>query len=182
MYVECVRVHDRMSEMSEPRVIIVMGIAGAGKTAVGEALARDLGWPFHEGDDYHSPASVRKMSHGEALTDDDRRPWLDALAHLVHGIIARQDHGVLACSALKQWYRDTLVPPDLPPGAVRFVYLDVPRAVLERRLTRRTHHFAPPELLPSQLATLEEPRDALRVDGTRTIPEIVRTIRESLGL
>src|SRR4051812_35572067 len=153
--------------MYVPRVhaIIIMGVSGAGKTAVGEALAKELGWPFHEGDDYHSPHSVRKMARGEGLTDEDRAPWLAALSHLIHRIVTDCEHGVIACSALKQQYRDELVPAGIPPNAVRFVYLEVPREVLEQRLAHRTHHFAPPELLPSQLATLEEPRDALRVNG-----------------
>jgi gluconokinase len=162
-------------------VIIVMGVSGAGKTAVGQALATSLGWPFHEGDDYHPPRNVEKMSRGQALTDDDRAPWLDALAHLIHSIATNAGHGVLACSALKHQYRKVLVPPRLR-SAARFVYLDVPREVLRERLAKREHHFAPPELLDSQLATLEEPRDALRVDGNRPIPDVVRTIREALNV
>jgi gluconokinase len=169
------------AERAAPSVVIVMGVSGAGKTAVGQALADALDWPFHEGDDYHSPENVRKMTHGQALTDADRAPWLAALHALIQRIVSERSHGVLACSALKHAYRKALMA-DLPGDAVRFVFLDVPAAVLEQRLGRRVGHFMPPELLPSQLATLEIPRSALRVDGTLPIPAIVARIRESFGI
>ena len=159
------------------RVIIVMGVAGAGKTLIGKALARALGWPFHDADDFHSRANVEKMRRGEGLTDEDRRPWLAAMRDLITGILERGERGILACSALKQSYRIALVPEAAPDGAVRFVYLHVPEQVLRERLAARTHHFAPPTLLPSQLQTLEEPADALWEDGTRPPDEIVRSIR-----
>jgi gluconokinase len=163
-------------------VIVVMGVSGAGKTLVGRTLADALGWPFHEGDDYHSAANIEKMSHGIPLTDDDRAPWLAALHHLIVGIITRDERGVVACSALKHSYRQDLASTTLRRSAVRFVYLDVPRAVLEQRLRARRGHFAPPELLDSQLATLEEPHDALRVNGDQPPAEIVREIRTRLGV
>ena len=165
-----------------PRVIIVMGVAGAGKTLVGKALARALEWPFYDADDFHSSANVEKMRRGEGLTDEDRRPWLASMRGLITGILERGDRGVLACSALKQSYRIVLVPEDAPAGAVQFVYLHVPEQVLRERLAARTHHFAPPTLLPSQLQTLEEPADALWEDGTRPPDEIVRSIRAALDV
>ncbi|HET7373149.1 MAG TPA: gluconokinase, GntK/IdnK-type [Gemmatimonadaceae bacterium] len=165
-----------------PRVIIVMGVAGAGKTLVGKALAQAVGWPFYDADDFHSRTNIEKMKRGEGLTDDDRRPWLAAMRKLIEGILVRGEHGVLACSALKEWYRRALVPESAPAGAVRFVYLNVPEPVLRERLASRKHHFAPPALLPSQLQTLEEPADALWEDGTRTPDEIVRSIRAALGV
>jgi len=165
-----------------PNVIVVMGVAGAGKTLVGKTLARAIGWAFYDADDFHSRANIEKMSRGEPLTDDDRRPWLAAMRVTIAGVIERADHGVLACSALKEWYRRALVPEDAPPGAVRFVYLDVPESVLHDRLARRTGHFAPPELLPSQLKTLEPPVDAVWEDGTRSPDDIVRSARASLGV
>lgn len=165
-----------------PEVIVVMGVAGAGKTLVGKTLARATGWAFYDADDFHSRANIDKMSRGEGLTDEDRRPWLAAMYAVIAGIVARADHAVLACSALKEWYRRALVPEKAPVGAVRFVYLDVPESVLHERLARREHHFAPPELLPSQLQTLEPPADALWEDGTQPPDEIVRSIRASLGL
>lgn len=164
------------------RVVVIMGVSGAGKTVVGQALAEALGWTFLEGDDYHPAANVEKMSHAIPLDDADRAPWLAALRNLIASVIARDEHAVLACSALKQSYRDMLVPPDAPPGAVRFVFLDVPRDVLLQRLETRRGHFMPPELLDSQLATLEHPRDAVRMDGTLPVPEIVRAARTALGV
>ncbi|HSQ31432.1 MAG TPA: gluconokinase, GntK/IdnK-type [Gemmatimonadaceae bacterium] len=164
------------------RVIIVMGVAGAGKTLIGKALARALEWPFYDADDFHSRDNVEKMRRGEGLTDEDRRPWLAAMRGLIAGILERGERGILACSALKQSYRIVLVPEDAPDGTVRFVYLNVPEQVLRERLATRTHHFAPPALLPSQLQTLEEPADALWQDGTMPPDEIVRSIRAAFGI
>lgn len=169
-------------ELGPPNVIVVMGVAGAGKTLVGKTLARAIGWAYYDADDFHSRANIEKMSHGEGLTDDDRRPWLAAMRVLIGNIIGRDDHGVLGCSALKAWYRRALVPEDAPAGAVQFVYLDVPEPVLRERLEKRKGHFAPPELLPSQLQTLEPPTDALWEDGTRAPDEIVRSVRAALGV
>lgn len=159
------------------RVIVLMGVAGAGKTYIGQGLAAAVGWRFFDGDDYHSPANVEKMHRGEGLTDADRAPWLDRLRLLIAEQLRTGQRAVLACSALKQSYRDTLVPTDAGPGRVRFVYLAVPRDILEERLETRRHHYAGPSLLDSQLETLEEPRDALRVDGSRPVDEIVAAIR-----
>ncbi|HEY4217858.1 MAG TPA: gluconokinase [Gemmatimonadaceae bacterium] len=163
-------------------VIVVMGVSGAGKTVVGQALAQAIGWEFHEGDDFHSPQNVAKMHRGEGLTDDDRRPWLAALCDLIADVVHEGRHAVLACSALKQWYRDVLMPSDVDHDSVRFVHLDVPESVLRERLASRKHHFATPALLPSQLATLETPHDALCVDGTLPVDEIVGLIRRELKL
>src|SRR5581483_9562909 len=108
------------------------------------------------GDDYHSAANIEKMSRGIGLTDADRKPWLAALHALIEDTVQRHEHVVLACSALKHEYRETLAGNYRNAGAVRFVYLDVPADVLARRLASRQHHFAPPALLTSQLATLEQ--------------------------
>jgi gluconokinase len=170
------------STTAPPRVIVVMGVSGAGKTEVGRALAAALQWTFHDGDEYHSKANIEKMHRGEGLTDADRAPWLAKLHQLVEDVIASNQRCVLACSALKETYRDELRPANAAPGDVRFVYLDVPREILEQRLRNRHGHFAPPELLGSQLATLEKPHDALWVDGTRLPAEIVDGIRERLGV
>lgn len=159
-----------------------MGVSGAGKTVVGQALAQTIGWEFHDADDFHSPENVAKMHRGEGLTDDDRRPWLAALCGLIAEVVHGGRHAVLACSALKQWYRDALIPLDVDHRAVRYVHLDVPEAVLRARLAARAHHFATPALLPSQLATLELPHDALCVDGTLPVAQIVGVIREKLQL
>ena len=165
----------------ELRVIIVMGVAGAGKTTAGRALAEAIAWAFYDADDFHTPEHVDKMRRGEALTDEDRIPWLEVLCSLIADILRRGEHAVLACSALKQWYRDALIPKGADPDAVRFVYLEVPPNVLHDRLAGRTHYFAP-ELLDSQLATLEPPRDALVVDGTRPVPGIVDAVTHAFGI
>jgi gluconokinase len=166
-----------------PRVIVVMGPSGAGKTTVGLALAESLGWPYLEGDDYHPAANVAKMAAGSPLDDADREPWLAALERVLAGILAEGGHGVLACSALRHRYREAIVPSGAPSWAIRFVFLSVPPAVLRERLAHRVHHFMPPSLLPTQLAALEPPTGSgLTVDGTRAPAEIVRTVRAALGV
>jgi len=159
-----------------------MGVSGAGKTEIGRALADAIQWTFYDADAYHSAANIAKMHRGEGLSEADRAPWLAKLHALVTDVIASNQRCVLACSALRESYRDALRPANAGPGDVRFVYLDVPREVLEERLRTRHGHFAPPELLGSQLATLETPHDALWVDGTGTPQEIVAFIRDQLGL
>ena len=148
-----------------------MGVAGSGKTTVGRLLAQELGWPFFDADDFHSAANVEKMRRGEPLTDDDRMSWLAALRALVE----QQASGVLACSALKKAYREQL-------AGARFVYLKANRLLLERRLDERRGHFFNPELLDSQLATLEEPGDAVIVDGGNDPNIIVQAICRELGI
>ena len=167
-------------QVERVRVIVVMGVSGAGKTTAGRALSLALGWPFYEGDDFHSAANVAKMHRGEALNDDDRAPWLHDLCVLIAWILERGEHGVLACSALKQAYREALVPRGAPPSAVRFAYLDVPVEVLRKRLADRKGSFFDPSLLDSQIATLEKPSDAIRIDGDQPVDHIVKAIREAL--
>ncbi len=136
-------------------VIIVMGVAGSGKSTIGSLLASRLGWRFVEGDEYHSPASIEKMRAGIPLTDIDRQPWLAKLATLIAGWNAAGDDCVLTCSALKRASRDQL---GLGEGLL-YVYLKGTREELEKRLRNRESHFAGVELLDSQLATLEEPAE-----------------------
>jgi len=155
-----------------------MGVAGAGKTTVGRALADALGWAFEDADAFHDAASLAKMERGHGLTDADRAPWLARLGVLVRQRAEAGPPTVLACSALKADYRDALGA-DLPDVAL--VWLDVPRDVLVARLGARLGHVAGPDLLPSQLATLEPPIGALRLDGTRPVAELVETVRLSLG-
>jgi gluconokinase len=159
-----------------------MGVAGAGKTTVGRQLAQAIGWEFHDADEYHSAENIAKMHRGEGLTDADRQPWLAKLNALIGTIVRAGRHAVLACSALKESYRAALIPQDISVGAVRFAFLDVPEEELRRRLTERHGHYAPPELLASQLATLEAPHDALWVDGRCSVDEEVKTIRMAFGL
>ena len=159
-------------------VVVLMGVCGCGKTTVGRALAIDLGWPFLDADDFHPEANVAKMRAGIALTDDDRWPWLDRLATEMAAINARGAHAVLACSALRQAYRDRLA----RGGDVRFVHLKGDRATLAPRLATRAGHYMPASLLDSQLSTLEEPADALVVDVRLTVAEQVAAIRSQLAL
>lgn len=159
-----------------------MGVAGAGKTTVGRALADSLGWDFHDADDFHSAANVAKMRAGTPLTDADRAPWLAALRALLERHLQNATPMVLACSALRAAYREALHPADAPPGSVAFVQLDVSPEVAERRLASRQGHYMPASLVASQFATLEEPRGALRLDAARPVPELVRRIVEALRL
>jgi gluconokinase len=159
-------------------VIVVMGVSGAGKTTVGKLLAAETGWIFADGDDYHSAANVEKMRNGIPLTDTDRESWLESLRLLIQGWLADKVNAVLACSALKQVYREKLrVGPD-----VRIVYLRGTPELLRRRLHERHGHFMTEKMLDSQLTTLEEPEHALVVDIDKSPEEIVREIRERLGL
>jgi gluconokinase len=164
-----------------PRVIVVMGIAGAGKTTVGRALAESLGWPFHDADDFHPAANVAKMRAGVPLDDADRAPWLAALHDLVARIVARGEHGVLACSALKQSYREALLPDAARRETVAFVHLDVAPSVAERRLGERRGHYMQASLVASQVATLEPPQEALCLDGELPVPALVAHIRRALA-
>jgi len=160
-------------------VVIVMGVTGAGKTTVGRALAAALGWEFHDGDELHSEASKLKMHQGIALDDADRAPWLAALRRLIQRMLTEGRNGVVACSALKQSYRDEIV---VDPKLVKVVYLKGSKEVIAERLRARTGHFMNPDLLQSQIDTLEEPRDAVVVDISGTPQAIVSEIRSRLGL
>jgi gluconokinase len=160
-------------------VIVVMGATGAGKSTVGQALAGALRFRFVEGDAYHSAAAIAKMRAGIPLSDADREPWLAALHDVIATAVGRREHLVVACSALHERYRNTLRG-DL--RHVRFVYLKADAATLRQRLSARTGHFAGPALVTSQLAELEEPADALTVDATRPVTEIVGAVRYEFGL
>ena len=164
-----------------PRIIVLMGPAGAGKTTIGLLLAQSLGWRFLDADDFHSPENIARMRQGIALTDADRAPWLASIRDALEQVYRAHSTAVLACSALKEEYRAALTPDDAQ-GILRFVYLRASPKVLEDRLAHRVGHYAGPELLQSQLATLEEPPDALWVDASREPAEIVREIRDKLSL
>lgn len=157
-------------------IVVVMGVSGSGKTVVGAALAKELGWPFLDGDDFHPPANVAKMASGTPLVDADRWPWLHRLAAEMGAILARGGNAVVACSALKQAYRDRLAAPAKAPGDVRFVYLKAGYEVIAARLAQRKHRYMPATLLASQFATLEAPADAIVVDASATIAEEVSHI------
>jgi len=162
-------------------IVVLMGVSGSGKTKVGKALAADLGWPFFDGDDFHPEANVAKMAAGTPLTDADRWPWLDRLADEMGAIVVRGGNAVLACSALKQAYRDRIASRAKTPGDFRFVYLKGDYDAIAPRVTQRTHRYMPATLLASQFATLEEPKNAIVVDVAAPIPEKIAQIRSQLG-
>jgi gluconokinase len=160
-------------------VIVVMGVSGSGKSTVGALLAKTLLWPFVEGDAFHPAANVDKMAHGHALTDEDRRPWLESLRVRIADALARNENLVVACSALKKSYRDLL---DVDPVRVLFVHLKGDPELIHERLASRQGHFMKDTLLASQLATLEEGPDTLVFDITPPPETIVKNIREALGV
>ena len=165
-----------------PCALIVMGVSGAGKSTIGEKLAERLGWKFEDGDRFHPASNVAKMSAGQPLTDEDRWPWLRAIANEIERICEAGEHVVIASSALKRAYRDILVNgrPD-----VRIVYLDGPQQVIASRLALRKDHFMPPGLLASQFRTLEPPdasENPVTVSIDASVDTIVDDILRLLGL
>lgn len=165
------------------RVLLIMGAAGSGKTTVGRLVAQELGWPFYDGDDFQPKVNVTKMSQGMALTDQDRLPWLRALHDLIAGILGGRGHGVLACSALKQSYRDILAGTGGGArGGLGMVYLKGSYALLEARLKARKGHFFKSDLLSTQFEVLEEPEDAVTLDASLEPPVISAAIRRSFRL
>lgn len=167
---------------SSPRVLVIMGVSGSGKTTVAELLAERLGWAFEEGDALHPQANVEKMASGHPLNDDDRRPWLERIAEWIEARLDAGESGVVTCSALKPAYRDVL---NRRGSGVTFVYLQGDHETIARRLAARRGHFMPPGLLDSQFADLQEPsahEPAIRVDVGGRPGEIVDEIIADLGL
>lgn len=154
-------------------IIVLMGVAGSGKTTVGKVLAHRLGWRFYEGDDFHPERNREKMRSGEPLTDEDRAPWLDALAALIRRSAQAHDDVIVACSALKRAYRERL---GAGLSEIRFVYLHGSPELIRQRLAGRKGHFFDAALLQSQLDTLEEPSNATTVDIGGTPSQIADAI------
>ncbi|NPV57268.1 MAG: gluconokinase [Anaerolineae bacterium] len=150
-----------------------MGVSGCGKSAVGRALADELGWRFIDADDVHPPQNIDKMSRGIPLSDADRAPWLDALAALIVRHLELGETGVMACSALKAAYRRRLQ----VAAGVHLVYLKGTYELCEARLKSRAGHYMPALLLASQFADLEEPGDALTLDAAQPVEALVAHIR-----
>jgi carbohydrate kinase (thermoresistant glucokinase family) len=152
--------------------LVVMGVSGCGKSTVGQALARQLGWTFADGDDFHSPENVAKMSAGVPLTDEDRWPWLDAIVAWTTGQDAAGRSTIVPCSALRRSYRDRL---RTAPGRTLFVHLSGSAELLAQRLSSRSDHFMRATMLASQLATLEplEPDEAGFVVDIDGVPQSI---------
>ena len=164
--------------MSSPSsVIIVMGVMGSGKTTVGQRLATRLGRAFYDADDFHPDSNRAKMIAGDALTEADRKPWLATLRREIEQWLQSREAVVLACSALRQQYRDQLT---IDNHRVVFVHLTGDPARLLERVTKRTEHFMPAALLDSQLATLEPPLDALTLDIELEPEQLVDKIVQAL--
>jgi gluconokinase len=157
-------------------IVLLMGVAGSGKTTVGRALATEMGWDFADADDCHPAANVEKMRNGIPLTDEDRKPWLERLQALIIEWISAGKNVVLACSALKHSYRDELI---VGPE-VRVVYLKGDRQLIRARLLARHAHYMKESMLDSQLADLEEPRDAIVVNADAAVADIVTAIKKRL--
>lgn len=161
-------------------IIVVMGVSGSGKTTVGRLLAEELGWPFYEGDDYHPPANIQKMTRGGTLTDEDRASWLDMLSQLIRELDGEGRSAVVACSALKQSYRDVLA--GRWGTDVRFVYLKGTRDLIRKRMEERRGHYMKAGLLESQFDILEEPAQSVVADITASPEVIVNRVKRALGL
>jgi gluconokinase len=159
-------------------IVLLMGVTGSGKTTVGKALAANLGWKYFDADEFHPVTNVTKMRAGVPLDDVDRQPWLETLAQLIREKIHGGESAVLACSALKQTYRDTLSISD----EVRVVYLNGDRGTIAERLRSRRDHYMNPNLLASQFETLEEPADAVEIDASLSVDAIVQRIRTALEI
>jgi gluconokinase len=163
-----------------PCALVAMGVSGSGKSTIADRLAQRLGWRYEDGDKFHPASNVAKMSAGHPLTDEDRWPWLQAIADEIDGLCAAGEHAVIACSALKRSYRDVLVH---GRSDVRMIYLEGSQQLIANRLARREHHFMPPGLLESQFETLEPPgadENPLTVSIDASVDEIVDAIVHQL--
>jgi len=155
---------------NSPKAVILMGVAGSGKTAVGKGVAARLNWLFLDADDFHPAANIEKMKHGIPLNDQDRIPWLRALRDELRRLLAEGRSVILACSALKESYRK-LLSDDVAP--MSFVLLDVDQETIRERLQHRSAHFFPKELMNSQFAALEKPKDAIIIDARKSLDEVI---------
>jgi len=159
-------------------VVVLIGVAGSGKSTMGQVLVDRLGWPFRDADDFHPPRNREKMRRRIPLDDNDRGPWLEAIRASIVESLSSKQNAVYTCSALKQAYRQFLKVDE----EVKFVYLKGPRELIAERLASRTGHFFDPVLLRTQFDDLEEPRDVLEVDISSPPPAIADLIIARLSL
>ncbi|MBW4611998.1 MAG: gluconokinase [Desmonostoc vinosum HA7617-LM4] len=160
-------------------IILVMGVSGSGKTTIGQLLAESLHWEFQDADSFHSLENIEKMRHGIALNDLDRMPWLLAIQQAIAQWLQANQNVVLACSALKASYRQSLV---LDSDRIKLVYLKGSFDLIQKRLQERQNHFMTEKLLNSQFDVLEEPSDAIFVDVSAVPDVIVENLRKALGI
>jgi gluconokinase len=170
---------ENYNSMSKAKAIVLMGVSGCGKTSVGQRLSQKYGWPFFDGDDYQPPENIAKMAAGIPLDDDDRFPWLETLNNLISEHLEKEQTLLLASSALKQNYRDQLAKGN--PQIV-FVYLKGDFDLIFKRMEARAGHYMKAQMLRSQFEALEEPIDALTVEISQSLDEIVNEISAHLDL
>jgi len=161
------------------RFFIVMGVSGCGKSSVGKSLAEKLGWDFFDADDFHPPVNVKKMADGIPLDDSDRAPWLAALHELISSSLTKNRPGVLACSALKERYRQQLMGGN---DDVQLVYLKGSYDLIWSRMIARKEHYMKPHMLQSQFEALEEPINALTIDISMSVDDIVQKIISNMSI
>lgn len=164
-----------MGRVMQPKFFLLMGVSGCGKTTIGKALAHRLGWDFYDADGFHPPANVAKMAGGIPLSDKDRAPWLAALHELISSCLKADRSAVLACSALRERYRQQLLGDNI---GVQIVYLKGSFNLIRARMASRSRHYMQSTMLQSQFDALEEPCDALVIDASLSVNEIVAQILE----
>jgi gluconokinase len=168
----------RDGKLNDPaKAVILMGVAGSGKTAVGKGVATRLDWLFLDADDFHPAANIEKMKHGIPLNDQDRMPWLQTLRDELRRQLAEGRSVILACSALKKFYRQ-LLSDNVSP--LSFVLLDVDQDTIRERLQHRSAHFFPKELMQSQFAALEKPKGSIVLDARKPLDEVIQRVIQSI--
>ena len=168
-----------MNLKDSKNIYIVYGVSGCGKTTIGKELAKNMGIPFYDADDFHPKANIEKMSKGNPLNDEDRQPWLEIISKEMY--LWKQEKGaVLACSALKNKYRDTLEFEN--ENSVKWIFLEGSYSLIAERMQARKNHFFKPSMLTSQFETLEKPTKGVSVSINATIPDIITDIKSKLTL